>query len=68
MAARTNEQTEIQKRPSRAKARTLRKELSTELFTKKISWRKNKPVATLPLCISFSQSQNKAQSLSSYTN
>lgn len=37
MAARTNEQTEIQKRASRAKARAFKKELSTELLTKKIS-------------------------------
>lgn len=37
MASRTNEQTEIQKRASRAKARAFKKELSTELLTKKIS-------------------------------
>lgn len=37
MAARTNEQTEIQKRASRAKARAFRKEPSREVLPKKIS-------------------------------
>lgn len=49
MAARTNEQIEIQKRASRAKARAFKKELSTELLTKRYP-----EDITLPVCISLS--------------